>query len=161
MRQFFSFGAVGVAGYVVDTATLMAVTSFVGPYFGRLISFVVAVTTTWLLNRSFTFRQHPSGRRSHHEFAIYLVSMLGGGVTNLTVYAVLVVWLDPSVMFLPLFVACGSLAGMLVNFTLARRVVFSSARSEPLLPPRPVLFVGLSIAFVLLVCMALATVLIL
>lgn len=137
MRQVGSFAAVGVVGYLVDTAVLLAVASVAGPYAGRLISFLVAVLTTWLLNRSLTFRHHPSGRRRGAEFALYLVSMLGGGATNLTVYGALVHWLDPAVILLPILVAIGSLAGMMVNLTLARRVVFSSARKEPLLPPLP------------------------
>ena len=137
MRQVGSFAAVGVVGYLVDTAVLLAVASVAGPYAGRLISFLVAVLTTWLLNRSLTFRHHPSGRRRGAEFALYLVSMLGGGATNLVVYGLLVRWLDPAVILLPILVAVGSLAGMMVNLTLARRVVFSSARKEPLLPPLP------------------------
>jgi len=57
MKKLLRFGLVGCAGFAVDAAVLMLlldVTSL-GPFAARALAIAVAMTTTWLLNRSFTF----------------------------------------------------------------------------------------------------------
>lgn len=53
---------------------------------------------------------------------------IGGGV-NFLIYAVLVTWSAAVAHYPVIGVACGSLAGLFVNFELSRRLVFSATRS--------------------------------
>jgi putative flippase GtrA len=125
LRKFFLFGIAGGAGFVVDTAVLYALKGALGPYGARVISFLVAVVATWLINRSFAFR----AQRGEHlpiwrEFLHYLGAMILGGAVNYAVYAVLVATIPLFAEYLILAVAGGVAAGMVVNFLLADKLVF-------------------------------------
>jgi putative flippase GtrA len=85
-----------------------------------------AVTVTWLFNRSFTFnvgwpREHTLLR----EWVRYVVSQLGGFGVNYAVYAVLVSSSMVVLQWPVLGVAAGSVAGLVANYLLAKRYVFS------------------------------------
>lgn len=122
-RQFLRFAVVGTIGFVVDAGVLLYVLSQeIGFYSARAVSFLCAVTCTWLLNRVFTFRDRNAGRLGQwvHFASVNLV----GGLINYGIYAVLV-WQLAFVQTWPVLgVAAGSIAGMFVNFTLSRRYVF-------------------------------------
>lgn len=122
---FFRFALAGVAGLVVDTAVLYAALTFANPFISRLISFPCAVFTTWVINRQFAF----AGRRSDlpliREFGRYFLAMLAGGAVNYLTYSALILWV-PLVRDIPFLGVCaGTLAGMIINFVLARTMVFS------------------------------------
>lgn len=123
--SILSFAGVGLAGLIVDSAVLMALHAALGLYVGRMISFVAAVYTTWALNRRFTFAHRQSGTSKTREFGRYFVAMLGGGSINLAVYAGLVAFVPVVARWPVLGVAAGSVAGLSVNFTLARWFVFA------------------------------------
>jgi putative flippase GtrA len=127
-RQLLSFAFVGTVGFLVDAAVLYLLKGMVGLYWGRLGSFLVAVLATWLLNRRITFRDRRSGIAPGIELAGYLLLMLLGALANLGVYTGLVLryqW----VREYPVFgVAAGSLAGMVLNFTSARQLLFRQRR---------------------------------
>jgi putative flippase GtrA len=117
------FGIAGAVGFVVDTAVLYALKGTIGPYAARLVSFLAAVATTWLINRSLAFRQR-AGARILREFLTYLASMLAGGAVNLGIYAVMIATLPIAAQHPVLAIAAGVAGGMVANFILAERVVF-------------------------------------
>ena len=126
--EFLRFGAVGTAGFAVDATALMAALALgLGPWLGRVLSYLAAATTTWLLNRAWTFRG--AGRRDApvRQWALFLVTSLGGFACNYGTYAALVAG-SPLVARHPVLgVAAGSLAGLVCNFLLVRRFVFGRA----------------------------------
>ena len=125
-RELFLFGLVGLAGFLVDSGVLYLLKGTLGLYLGRLVSFACAVFTTWFLNRHMTFRQRRSGMSPSQEFRRYFLMMVGGGLVNYCVYALLV-YFSYSVANQPVWgVAFGSLAGMLVNYSLAKVFVFKN-----------------------------------
>lgn len=125
-QEFLRFGVVGGIGFVVDTAVLYgAIWLGAGLYLGRAISYVVAATTTWALNRAWTFRHRTSDRPAHRQWALFVVVNLGGFVLNYGTYALLVTFVPLVAAHPVLGVAAGSLAGMFANFFLSRRLVFS------------------------------------
>jgi putative flippase GtrA len=128
VKQVAQFALSGVIGYLVDAGVLVLLAPEFGAYVGRLISFLAAVATTWLINRSLTFRHQRKNGPLHREFALYAATALGGGAVNLACYSILVYAFQPPVPFLPLAVAVGSLAGMAANFWLSRRFVFNADR---------------------------------
>lgn len=124
LRELVLFGLVGVIGFIVDAAILYLLKASLGLYYGRLLSFICAVLTTWVLNRHLTFSKRASGLSLTHEFSRYLGLMLGGGVVNYVSYALLVYFVE-FVARQPVWgVAVGSVAGMMVNYLLARFFVF-------------------------------------
>ena len=125
VRQFLSFSAVGTVGFVVDTATLYFALSQLGAglYGGRVMSYLVAATSTWALNRRFTFHQQRSANRLG-EWGRFLGANAFGGLVNYGVYALLVTASETAAAHPVIGVAAGSVAGLLVNFTASRYVVF-------------------------------------
>ena len=91
------------------------------------MSFIAAATTTWALNRRYTFvARHPHASMLR-EYGHYLLTMLAGALVNYTIYVLTLHWLGG-----PLApaagVALGSCAGLAVNFLSARHLVFKTAR---------------------------------
>ena len=129
IRQFLRFGLVGTIGFLVDAGTLALLLELgMGLYGGRVLSFLLAMTTTWVLNRRFTFRDsHPERAKQWARFA--LVAALGGAI-NYGVYAWMVSHLAQAAAWPTIAVAAGSLAGYLFNFTAARRFVFQRPNAK-------------------------------
>jgi putative flippase GtrA len=130
LAQFLRFGATGTLGFVVDTAVLYAaIAAGAGLYGGRCISYVAAATTTWAVNRAWTFREagRPAGRTGlGRQWALFLLVNLSGFAVNYGTYALLVSKLPVAAAHPVLAVAAGALAGMTGNFLLSRRLVFRS-----------------------------------
>ena len=123
LASFLRFGVVGTTGFVVDTAALYAVKGTFGLYAGALVSYVVAATWTWWLNRIWTFRglgQGPWWR----QWLNFMATNLAGFTCNRTVYYALVT-LSPLANASPVVaLAAGAIAGLFANFALSKRLVF-------------------------------------
>lgn len=128
IRQFLRFGVVGTLGFVVDAAVLMGMIALgLGPYAGRVVSYVAAASATFALNRAWTFREQRSGGPVAAQWGRFLAVNLVGFAANYGTYAVLLATV-PLVARQPVLgVAAGSLAGMFLNFALSRRLVFRSS----------------------------------
>lgn len=125
--EMVRFAGAGIAGLVVDAGVLyVALALGLGPYAGRVLSFLCAVWVTWQVNRRYTFAASIAGRQSvWREWWKYLTAMLAGGAVNYAAYSATLQW-GPASAWLPLWgVAIGSLAGMTVNFTSAKFLVFT------------------------------------
>ena len=125
-RQFLAFMVVGTVGFVVDAGIVWALATYAGinAVVAQLLAFTVAVTVTWLGNRSWTFG--PSVRRLSvaREWSLYVSANMLGWLVNNGVYVALVVTI-PLMAHQPVWaVAAGSLAGLFLNYTASRRVVF-------------------------------------
>lgn len=123
LLQFLRFGTVGVAGFVVDTATVYATRGALGLYGAGAVAYLTAATATWLFNRLWTFRGHGSGP-AHRQWMAFLATNLLGFTLNRGAYFTLVT-ISATCAAEPVFaVAAGALAGMFLNFHLSRSVVF-------------------------------------
>ena len=125
LAQFLRFGVVGATGVVVDSAVLLlALRLGFGPYGGRVLSYLVAATTNWALNRAWTFREGGAAMGRAQQLGRFLLVNLVGFVANYGTYALLLNTV-PSVREQPVIgVAAGALVGMAGNFALSRRYVF-------------------------------------
>ena len=121
--QFLRFGVVGTVGVVIDTATVYATRGALGLYGAGIAGYVTAATGNWLLNRIWTFRGQGSGP-AHRQWAMFMLANLGGFVLNRGTYALLVTFMAEAANQPVIAVAAGAIAGLLVNFTLSRRLVF-------------------------------------
>jgi putative flippase GtrA len=121
--QFLRFGAVGTSGFLIDTAIVYGLKGRLGLYGAGMVSYVVAASWAWALNRGWTFRGRGSGR-AQHQWARYLLMNLLGLALNRGTYAALVAGVPICATQPVLAVASGAVAGMMVNFTVVRQVVF-------------------------------------
>jgi putative flippase GtrA len=121
--QFAQFGTVGLAGLVVDTATVYGLRGALGLYGAGLAAYATGATTTWLLNRLWTFRGQGGGP-AHRQWARFVAANAGGFVLNRGTYAILVTWVAAAARQPVIATSAGAVAGMFLNFHLSRRLVF-------------------------------------
>ena len=122
--QFVRFGIVGFIGFLVDSGVLYAARPLgAGLYGGRVISYLCAATTTWALNRKFTFSvQNQDGKSK--EWGRFVAVNLIGGLVNYGVYSAMVYKMPLVAQHPVIAVGAGSLSGMFINFTLSKKLVF-------------------------------------
>ena len=123
-RQILRYGIVGGLGFVVDAGLLYALaTGGANLYVARTASFAVALTVTWVLNRTWTFEQR--GRAGvGRSYLGYAAVQLLGALANFLIYAGVLSVLSPTPGNAVLALACGSAFGLVVNF-MGARFVFS------------------------------------
>ncbi|WP_052389343.1 GtrA family protein [Belnapia moabensis] len=132
LGEFLRFGVVGVAGFIVDAGVLTAgIALGTGPWIGRVLSYLAAATTTFALNRAWTFRAARQEGGLGRQWLLFLLVNVLGFLCNYGTYAALVGGV-PLVAAHPVIgVAAGSLAGLAANFLMSRRFVFGAAGADP------------------------------
>ncbi len=139
-RQFATFALIGVGGLFVDMAALWVALHMLGldPYGGRVFSYLMAATFTWYMNRQFTFTG-VSRRGAIRQWARFLAANAVGAVVNYGVYVLVLnlgpwvitrigLWPEAFTALLPYAgVAAGSVAGLIFNFVLSKKLVFRNA----------------------------------
>lgn len=130
MNPFLKFLMVGTLGFAVDAGVLTAL-SAVGLTAGaaRPWSFLAAVTVTWQLNRTYTFRHLAAQHRLFEEWLRYLITGSSGAAINFLVFYVLL-WALPNGLDPLLALAAGSIAAMLFNFFGAQYFAFRGSRPQ-------------------------------
>jgi putative flippase GtrA len=123
MVEFIRFGAVGFAGFIVDTASVYATRGWLGLYGAGIVAYFISASFNWLLNRLITFRGKSTGSL-HRQWAMFLVTNMAGFVLNRSTYALLVTVSAAAASQPVIATAAGSVAGMFINFSLSRRLVF-------------------------------------
>lgn len=122
-RQFLRFAVIGAAAFLVDAAALYLVRGTLGLYAGRVLSFFVAVSFTWALNRRFTFAGAAAAPWLRQWLQFVGANGIGA-VVNFAVYAMLVT-VVPCIATHPVIaVGAGSLSGLGFNFTASKHWVF-------------------------------------
>jgi putative flippase GtrA len=124
--RLVSFGAIGGIGFVIDAGLLQGLFSFgVQPLVARCVSFPIAVTATWLLNRRFTFRDRAQSG-AHARYALYVGGQIIGALINVGVF-VLTIRHWPQAAARPLIpMMAGSAIALLFNYSWANLLVFGT-----------------------------------
>ena len=129
--QIPTFALVGLLGYAVDAGITYAGAKYAGlsPELARPPGFVVATIVNFLLNWAITFRN--SSTPLVRAFVRYWAVALAGLAVNYGVFTVCVllaprVGLEVSPAMLPLFVAAGSCAAMVLTFVGFRFFAFGA-----------------------------------
>jgi putative flippase GtrA len=125
-RKLPGFVVVGAIGFLIDAGILtLLMTGFeLDHYSARAISFTVAVTFTWYMNRRWVFEKSTASM-SGREYSSYIVVQVIGALINLSIF-VAVIEIVPSLTNIPVIpLAVGAIAGLLFNFSASSRFVFS------------------------------------
>ena len=130
-QQIPTFAAIGLIGYFVDAAITFICARYLGlsPELARPPGFIVATIVNFALNRSITFRHARSPLAG--SFVRYSLVASVGLAINYAVYSACValapiagIAVTPAI--LPLFVAAGSGAAMVLTFVGFRFFAFRS-----------------------------------
>jgi len=131
LGQFARFCVVGLAGAAVDIGTVYLLMGAVGLYAAGMLAWVAAVTTTWALNRAWTFAAHEAPGGMLRQWAVFVAANSLGFVLNRGTFVVLVATVPFCAAHPVVPVMAGVLAGLFVNFTMSRRVVFRAHLALP------------------------------
>ena len=128
VRRIISFALVGSIGFIIDGGILtVAVELFkLNPYLSRCISFPVAVTVTWYLNRRWTFAANASAKKKT-EYTRYFIIMIIGSFLNLLIYFLLIQAIPVLAVHPIIPLAIATIASMIFNFLGAQLIVFTQA----------------------------------
>ncbi len=121
--DFLRFGMVGAIGFCFDAGTVYALKGLLGLYGAGVVSFFVAATANWALNRAWTFR-HRMHAAAHVQWARFLGVNLIGFILNRGAYFTLIAATMIARQYPILAVAAGAVSGLALNFLLSRRIVF-------------------------------------
>jgi putative flippase GtrA len=127
-RQFLTFAFAGGVAFIVDTGILATLTRLfgVGPIAARAVSFMCGMTTTWLINRTLTFRDRPD-QPLWREYLHYCAINGIGGAVNFVAYALLVKNVALIARFPEIGVAVGVACGLGFNFIGSKYLVYRRA----------------------------------
>jgi putative flippase GtrA len=125
------FVLVGAIGFLIDASiltTLMTGFDF-SHYAARALSFTIAVTATWYMNRRWVF-ERAAVRMSGREYTAYLVVQFIGALINLSVFFVVIEFM-PKLLASPVIpLAAGAAVALLFNFGASSRIVFPELRTR-------------------------------
>ncbi|WP_320035949.1 GtrA family protein [Halarcobacter sp.] len=124
MKQFIKFGIVGSIGFCIDAIILLLCVNIfeIEVYIARVLSFSLAVFTTWLLNRVFTFQKSKYGKK--REYFYYFTIQSIGAILNYIIFIMLVknnIFFEQYLVFA---LAVASFIAMFFNFILLQKKVF-------------------------------------
>ncbi len=125
------FALVGAIGFLVDAGILTFLISIFGGgvYSSRIISFSIAVTITWTLNKRFTFSQ-PGTPNFSRKYVYYILIQVSGSLVNLGVYAFMITKYNSIITSPVIALAIGSAVAMLSNYSLSRKFVFKVSNKK-------------------------------
>jgi putative flippase GtrA len=92
LERIVKFAVTGGIGFTVDIGLLTLQTAVfdINPYTARLLAIAVAMTTTWLVNRRFTFKVHEQvtdAKAVVAEGGRYVLVAVGAALVNYGIYA--------------------------------------------------------------------------
>ncbi|PPD31404.1 MAG: hypothetical protein CTY21_12115, partial [Methylomonas sp.] len=123
-RKFQRFAIVGAAGFCVDAGILTLLMS-VGwdVLLARLVSFSLAVSTTWLLNRNWTF-QVTTPVTGGRQYALYTAIQILGALINLGIFTILISIYTPFRAWPWIPLGAAAFFALLFNYVATRSLVF-------------------------------------
>lgn len=130
VRRLVWFTIAGTLGFLIDASIAEGLIKLFGVnyYLARLVSFLCAVSATYVINRHYTFSDRNITRQGTRRR--YLIAMASGFALNYGTYAVLGA-ASPFFYHYPvLAIAAGSLTGMVSNYLSSHFWVFRTASSE-------------------------------
>ena len=131
LRRLPGFAIVGAIGFLIDAGILTVLMTGYGldHYTARAISFTVAVTSTWYLNRRWVF-DRAATPMSRQEYLSYVVVQVIGAAINLLVFVVAIELFAELARVPVIPLAMGAALALLFNFGASSRFVFSDTENQ-------------------------------
>ena len=121
VKGFVGFCLVGLVGFAIDGGLLyLLLVSQFDPYFARALSFPVAVTVTWYLNRHWAFGIRPSIPGKGRDYRRYILIQVVGAMGNYLIYALILIFIQHTAFNVLAALALGALLGLVINYSGSR-----------------------------------------
>ncbi len=124
--RFSKFFLTGGLGFLVDASVFLILIHplSISVYVARVLSFLVAVSITWYLNRTFTFVDRSDRNKAKSEYSRYFGVQVAGATLNYGIFVVSLTVLS-GLRGAPLIaLTIGSAVAMLFNYLGAHYVAF-------------------------------------
>lgn len=141
LERILKFATTGGIGFVIDVGTLTLLNAGFGvnPYVARVFAIAVAMVSTWLINRRWTWKVHEKttdARAVVAEGVRYVTVAVGAALVNYAVYAatlwlLLTAGLGPEDALPPASAVVGSGVAMFVSYYGYSRFAFRHAAPLP------------------------------
>lgn len=124
--KFYRFAVVGAFGFLVDGGLLIWLLSFgFDIYLARSVSFLSAVTFTWVLNRSWTFHRVVTTHKTENYVKYFMIQGSGAAI-NMALFFVFILMIPKLIEFPLLPLALGAAVSLVWNYYLSQQLVFKS-----------------------------------
>ncbi len=132
MKRILTFGFVGLAGAVVHMVAFEIVRRIggLGNAAAWVTSFFVAASSTWAMNRAFTFADR-RGAQQGGEWAAYVLVAGAGALAHFAVFWLVTGFVGFFIRQPAMGIIPGSLASFVVTYLGASRLVFVRPRNAP------------------------------
>lgn len=124
-KRLIRFAVVGGAGFLVDASVLSFLVQLaeMGLYLSRAVSFLLAVSLTWYLNRTWTFGT-TNNKRKRKEYVRYTLLQIVGALINLGVYVYFIETVEKMSQYPVIPLAIGASVALVFNYFFSRKLVF-------------------------------------
>jgi putative flippase GtrA len=132
MMRALRFGLVGVAGAALHIGVfwLLQHMANLGNSPAWIVAFFAAATSTWAMNRTFTFQDRANDAQTA-EWLRYLAIAGAGAVAHFAAFHVVIRSIPLFAQHPALAIIPGSLSSFVVTYAGALLLVFRSARKKP------------------------------
>jgi putative flippase GtrA len=126
------FCLVGVAGAAVHIGAfwLLQRLAGLGNSVAWILAFFAAATSTWAMNRAFTFQDRANEKQAS-EWLRYIAIAGAGAVAHFAAFHLVIRFIPLFAAYPALAIIPGSLASFVVTYAGASLLVFRSARNSP------------------------------
>jgi putative flippase GtrA len=126
-NKFIRFSIIGGFGFIVDILIFfLAIQLFgVSVYLSKLCSAFFAACFTWYLNRLITFSMQARDD-IWREWLNYIYAMIPGTIINYLVFCLIVYSMGDDTVILFFAISIGVISGLIINFNLAKLLVFKN-----------------------------------
>lgn len=127
-KQILGFLVIGGLAFFIDAGVLQFLVYLeVNPFFGRVMSILLAMMITWWFNRKYTFalKSPPTLK----EFTTYMSSNMVGGVINWGIFSVILTMWVVDIRSSVFAIIPATLCSMIFNFLVMKFWIFKQKSS--------------------------------
>ncbi len=131
IKQFILFSAVGASGFVIDISVYVGLQKLFNAnhILARGLSFWVAASSNWALNRNITFKAENKSLKLK-QWTFFLIASLLGFSANFGIYYFLTKYIPFFEKYLIAAFIIGIFFGLFINFILSASFVFKKNKSD-------------------------------
>ncbi|CAI3936305.1 GtrA family protein [Commensalibacter papalotli (ex Botero et al. 2024)] len=128
--QFTKFALVGFTGLIIDASTVYLLCPLIGLTISTLIAYFIAATSNWFINRFWTFNGLGKQQYILYQWIKFIIANSMGFFLNRGTVFILFSLSTTCLNHPIIALIAGAAAGMLANFNLSRKLVYTNKFSK-------------------------------
>ncbi|MDI2090577.1 GtrA family protein [Commensalibacter oyaizuii] len=128
--QFIKFGMVGSSGLLIDTLTVYMLRPYIGLTFATIAGYFIAASSNWIVNRLWTFHTVKADHSLLSQWLRFIATNSMGFCLNRGTVFLLFFLSNTCRQHIYIALIAGAIMGMLANFNLSRKLVYTDLFSK-------------------------------